>query len=419
MLSSKQVGWARFTGKRVLLLQGPHGPFFKRVASALLAAGACAVEKINFNGGDVFYYPGQAIAYRGSMADWSGFLDDFTEKNKIDCIFVFGDCRPVHIQARKVALNKGMQYWVFEEGYIRPHFITFEQHGVNGHSFLPTQRQAYDAWLPATLPDELPVPPSFIQAARCAVIYFICASLASPWFRQYQHHRRLTMLEGPYWWRGYARKLYYRLKEKLSLNDLKPASQGKYFLAVLQVATDAQVAVHSPYGSIEEFIVDTVRSFALHAPQDTVLVVKHHPMDRGYADYTKVIEVLAAKHQLGGRLRYIHDQHLPLLLSFSEGVVTINSTVGLQALFHGTPVITLGDAVYDMDGLTCQTGLDNFWREPQAHKPDGELHAKFRNYVIVHTQINGNFYVALPDSDAAGLRWRTALTVPLVPPFSA
>jgi capsular polysaccharide export protein len=415
MLSPKQIGWARFTGKRILLLQGPHGPFFKRVASALLAAGACAVEKINFNGGDAFYYRSSAVSYRGEMDDWPRYLASYIEKNKIDCIFVFGDCRPLHVQARIVAIEKSVQYWVFEEGYVRPHFITFEQHGVNGNSFLPTQRHAYDAWLSDTLVDEMPVPPSFLQAAICAMLYFTCSTLAWPWFWRYKHHRKLNLLEGLYWCRGYTRKHYYRWKEKSFLNDLRPFSGGKYFLGILQVATDAQVAVHSPYGSIDEFIAEVVSSFALHAPPDAVLLMKHHPMDRGYSDYTKLIKNLVYQNKLTGRVRYIHDQHLPTLLSLAEGVVTINSTVGLQALFHGTPVITMGEAVYDMAGLTCQAGLDSFWREPQAHRPDSELHEKFRNYVIVHSQINGSFYVALPDSDAAGLCWRTTLTHPLAP----
>src|SRR5207253_3330067 len=38
-------------GKRVLLLQGPVGPFFRRLAARLRAAGA-EVHKVNFNGGD-------------------------------------------------------------------------------------------------------------------------------------------------------------------------------------------------------------------------------------------------------------------------------------------------------------------------------------------------------------------------------
>jgi capsular polysaccharide export protein len=411
----RQGSWAQFAGKRVLLLQGPHGPFFKRVASGLHAAGACAVEKINFNGGDALYYPSQSVAYRGSLADWPAYIDAFVQQHCIDCIVAFGDCRPIHIEARSVAHARGVQYWVFEEGYIRPNFITFEQHGVNGFSCLPAERADYDAWPLLPLPDDAPVPPSFGLAAKYAMAYFTASTLARPWFWRYKHHRDLNMLDGLYWVRSYVRKMCYKSKEANALADLKPHGQGKYFLAVLQVASDAQVAVHSPYQSVAEFIVDTVRSFALHGPSDAVLVVKHHPMDRGYSDYTALVNELLHTHQLTGRLRYIHDQHLPTLLEHAQGVVTINSTVGLSALFHGTPVITLGKAVYDMAGLTCQVGLESFWRDPQAHKPDAELHAKFRNYVTAHTQINGSFYVELPGSDAAGVRWRTMPALPALP----
>lgn len=398
-------GWLRFTGKKVLLLQGPHGPFFNRVARALWGAGARDVKKINFNGGDQFYFPSSAHAYRGNLSDWSAYLDNFVQKHEIDCILVFGDCRPVHTVARTVAQARVVQYWVFEEGYIRPNFITLEQHGVNALSNLPTSRDAYDAWPHASLPDETPVPASFGLAAKYAMVYFTASALACRWFWRYQHHRRLTMLDGLCWVRSYWRKKYYQYKESKVLDDLKPNGGQTYFLVVLQVAMDAQVTVHSPFKSVAEFIVDTMKSFAQHAPADAVLLIKHHPMDRGYSDYSQLISVLSDTYQLRNRVRYIHDQHLPTLLAHTEGVVTINSTVGFSALFHGTPVITRGASVYSLPGLTCQDGIEAFWRSPQSFKPDPVLHTKFRNYVTVHTQINGNFYVKLPDSDAAGLRW--------------
>jgi capsular polysaccharide export protein len=407
MHSHMQYGWARFAGKRVLLLQGPHGPFFQRVASVLIDAGALAVEKINFNGGDAFFYPEKAFAYNKGLSDWPAYLAAFIQKHAVDCIIVFGDCRPMHIEARTVAHAHGVQYWVFEEGYVRPNFITFELHGVNGFSCLPTEREAYDLWPVANLPQEAQVPASFKLAAKYAMAYFTAATLAKPWFWRYRHHRNLTMLDGWYWVRSYARKIRFQAKEAKLLGDLKPQGVGKFFLVVLQVAADAQVAMHSPYQSISEFIVDTVLSFARNAPKDAVLVIKHHPMDRGYSNYSKLIADLELRYHLTSRLRYIHDQHLPTLLENAEGVVTINSTVGLSALSHCTPVITMGKAVYDMQGLTCQVGLEAFWRNPQAYKPDPVLHEKFRNYVIVHTQINGNFYVELPQTDAAGLLWCT------------
>lgn len=237
--------------------------------------------------------------------------------------------------------------------------------------------------------------------------YFTAAALMWPLFWRYQHHRNLTMLDGLRWVRSYTRKIRYRAKEADVLSDLKPHGGRNFFLAILQVASDAQVAVHSPFESVAEFITDTVRSFAHHAPSDAVLVIKHHPLDRGYSDYTHMVDELSHTHHLGNRVRYIHDQHLPTLLENAYGVVTINSTVGFSALSHGTPVITMGKAIYNMQGLTCQAGLEAFWADPQAYKPDPELHAKFRNYITVHTQINGNFYVELPGTDAAGLQWRT------------
>ena len=410
MYTPQLAGWLQFAGKKVLLLQGPHGPFFSRVAAGLLTSGARDVQKVNFNGGDCYYYPTNSHAYTGTLADWPSYLALFIQQHSIDCIFVFGDCRPIHVQARTVALAKGVQFWVFEEGYVRPNFITLEQHGVNAHSSLPTGRSVYDAFSPVQTAKEIQVGSSFLSAAGYAVKYFTAAAVAWPIFWRYQHHRDLTMLDGLRWARSYMRKIRYRAKEANALRDLKPHGGNSYFLAVLQVASDAQVTVHSPFESVADFITDTVRSFAHHAPKDTVLLIKHHPLDRGYSDYTHLVDELAHANHLGNRVRYIHDQHLPSLLENAQGVVTINSTVGFSALSHGTPVITMGKAIYNMQGLTCQAGLEAFWANPHAYKPDLALHAKFRNYVTTHTQINGNFYVALPDAyaDAAGLRWRVS-----------
>jgi capsular polysaccharide export protein len=410
MLPLQLAGWLQFAGKKVLLLQGPHGPFFSRVAHGLMTAGARGVEKINFNGGDYFYYPSSSHNYRGHLADWPSYLTKFVKIHGIDCIFVFGDCRPIHRLACSIAIQLGVQFWVFEEGYVRPNFITLEQHGVNANSGLPKSRGVYDDWHPLQLHKESQVPPSFLSAAVYAIVYFSAAAFTWPVFWRYKHHRNLTVLDGLRWVKSYLRKIQYKSKEKNLLNDLNPQGEGKFFLVVLQVALDAQVTVHSPFESIADFITDTVRSFALHAPPNTVLLIKHHPLDRGYSDYTNLINELSRVHHLKDRVRYIHDQYLPMLLQHAHGIVTINSTVGFSALSHGTPVITMGKAVYDMPSLTCQVGLEAFWRDPQAFKPDPVLHAKFRNYVTAHTQINGNFYVELPDSDAAGLRWPTIIS---------
>ncbi len=62
--------------------------------------------------------------------------------------------------------------------------------------------------------------------------------------------------------------------------------------------------------------------------------------------------------------------------------------------------------MYDFKGLTFQGTLDEFWREAADEKVDTGLFEAFRNYLIVTTQINGNFYKRIKGEKAAtGLSW--------------
>ena len=397
--------WVSFSGKNVLLLQGPVGRFFNRVANHLYSAGCGSVSKVNFNGGDAWFYTGPSVNFRASPSQWPQFCENFMTTRRIHAIMLFGDCRPVHKVAIAIAQRLGVEVWVFEEGYVRPNHITLERGGVNGFSQLPKDRAFYDQQAHVALKPEQAVGPTFAVAAWQAVVYYTVAALGWPLFGHYQHHRWLSMLDGLLWCRSLYRKWYYGLKES-GVQDRLVSQQNKaYFLVVLQASLDQQILVHSPYNSVLEFMEEVVDSFAQYAPQDCLLVLKHHPMDRGYTDYTADMQRLTAKHGLQGRALYIHDQHLPTLLSHARGVVVVNSTVGLSAIDHATPVKVLGDAIYDVPGLTFQGPLQEFWVAAQAWAPDMDLHAKFRNYVIAATQLNGSVYKPLPGASGSGTIW--------------
>ena len=125
--------------RNVLMLQGPVGPFFARFARDLEVRGF-NVFKINFNGGDkLFYRRKRTISYTGKLKDWENYLERLIKNRNIGRIYLFGDCRSYHRTARKVANKLGIRVFVFEEGYIRPDFITLEEHGVNGNSPMMAQ----------------------------------------------------------------------------------------------------------------------------------------------------------------------------------------------------------------------------------------------------------------------------------------
>lgn len=398
-------GLGIFKDKRVLLLQGPLGPFFRRLARDLTQAGA-QVFKVNFNGGDWLFYPDDAFNYRGRMEDWPEYFGALLDQLNVDMVMLFGDCRPIHLSIHEIAHRRGLEIGVFEEGYVRPDFITLERIGVNGHSVIPRTSVFYLNNQVARIDQMMPVGNTFWFVVRWAVLYYFAAGLLKPIFSHYRHHRPLTWLEFFPWLRSVWRKGYYAIKERGILARLTGELNGRFFLVPLQVHNDSQVHVHSNFDSIPDFIDGVMASFARHAPQDTTLVIKHHPLDRAYLDYTRLIRKRVKELGLQGRCLYIHDQHLPTLLQSACGVVVINSTVGLSAISVGTPVKACGKAVYNMMGLTFQGSLDDFWRQPQQNKPDRSLFEDFHNYLVLHTQLNGSFYKRLPIIvSATGLRW--------------
>lgn len=394
--------------QNILLLQGPIGPFFNQFAKELEQADH-TVHKINFNGGDDFYYSRKNTHhFTGSVGQWRDYLGEKLRVLDISRIYLFGDCRVYHEAARKIAQSMNIRVFVFEEGYIRPNCITLEEIGVNGHSKLPRNPAMYPYTVSQDQPILEPVRQPFRNAALYGVIYYTAAKLMAWKYPKYEHHRPLNLLgEGSRWLLSGIRKMWYSLVDQDVTGPLFK-DKTRYFICPLQVHTDMQVQVHSRFKNLEEFIQDVIHSFAANAPDDTLLVFKHHPLDRGHKDYGRVIRVLGKLHKVESRIRYVHDGHLPTLFDHALGTITINSTAGLSSIDHGTPVITLGDAIYDLPGLTYKGELDHFWNSVSSIDPD--LRERFRAYLLSQVQANGNFYRRLKNAKTStGIHWPPAM----------
>ena len=100
-------------------------------------------------------------------------------------------------------------------------------------------------------------------------------------------------------------------------------------------------------------------------------------------------------------MHYIHDLRLPRLLPQARGVVTINSTSGLSALYHGTPVKCLGKCLYDLPGLTHQGALDDFWQ--LAIAPVGSEVLRLRSLLAHEALVPGSFYLGSVTDESESL----------------
>ncbi|EAI3824016.1 capsule biosynthesis protein [Campylobacter coli] len=377
-----------FSGKTVLLLQGPVGTFFHHLAIKM-KKNKTKVFKLNFNGGDFLFYP-SGKRCKCDKKDLENFYESFFKEKKIDAIVMYNDCRLIHAKAIKVARGLGIGIWIFEEGYLRPYCITFEKDGVNANSSLPRDKNFYFSWNISIKESIKEIPGGFKFMAFSAFLYWLFSFLLAPFFNNKLHHRTLFPFEFLFWFRSLYRKYLYKLTEK-KLNQKIYSLEKKYFLAILQVYNDTQIKHHYKK-SIEEFIEETILSFANHARAKSYLVFKHHPMDRGYRNYSKLIDELSQKYHVEGRIFYVHDTYLPTLLRNALGCITINSTVGLSAILEGCPTKVCGNAFYNFEGLAYPKKLQFFWREAHAYKPNPSLVINFKNYLLSTNQFNGNFY---------------------------
>ncbi|MEY2942686.1 MAG: hypothetical protein RLY97_700 [Pseudomonadota bacterium] len=374
--------------RNFLFLQGPPGPFFYLLGQELIVHGA-QVLRINFNGGDEHDWPAPATCYLGRAANWTLFIDRYFRQHGITDLVLFGDCRPLHMAAHQLAKLRNIRVHVFEEGYIRPNWLTLERNGVNGHSSLPRDPQwlletAKSLTMPPPMP---PIVASLRRRVRDTTAYFTYSAWGklSLKYWHYTAHR-----PGSIAWEGIGWILKYVFRRR-SFNRaqqiLKSLNGHSYFLFPLQLSSDYQIRDHSPFSSMRQATDWVLASFAAHAPPDAKLVVKAHPLDSKIFGWGPYVRAQALKLGLRDRLIHINGGDLQSMAEKSLGVVVVNSTSATFALAQAVPVIALAKAVYAMPGITHQGQLDAFWGAPQA--PDMKIYEAFQRVLHARCLVRG------------------------------
>lgn len=371
-----------------LFLQGPHGPYFAMLADALRARGHRAL-RININGGDKLDWPGEgATDYRGSFRNWPLFFDDFIVNHGVTDLILYGDCRPYHTSAHGMARLRDLHVHVMEEGYIRPDFLTLQDDGVNGNSTLPLDPRYYweqAAGLPQQDEALPPVPSTFRARARNTMRNGLASAMLRPLFPFYHTHRPHSFIMESLAWTW---KLVRRQRDlRFALAEWDRIGGRPFFALPLQLNSDYQIRVHSPFGNMRAALRFVIKSFARHAPPDVALVVKRHPLDPGLVAWERLTRRLARNYEVEDRVIYLADWDIAEVVAKSLGVVTVNSTVGTLALNGGKAVQVLGHAVYKVPGIVDTGGLDRFWSAPAP--PDMALYSAFRRVLVDKCLIRG------------------------------
>ncbi|WP_083900658.1 capsule biosynthesis protein [Thiolinea disciformis] len=380
------------SSRRFLFLQGPATPFFNKLAQAIRELGHETLS-INFCGGDQLFSPPRAsINFKQPPSNWLNWLEKLHQQHRFTDLVLFGDTRPLHQEAIQFFKQNAVQIHVYEEGYLRPDWITLELDGVNGNSTL--LKKPIDFWLAykdIVTPESYSIGKSFLVRAWHDIKYRLANLTAKPVYPHYKTHRPYNAsLEYLGWLlRLPNNKLWREYKDTWTIKNLIK-SKRPFYVIPLQLNADSQIKVHSPFENVQQFIDQVLNSFSKNAPTDSKIVFKNHPLDTGLSRYNRYVKQGAKKLGIENRVIFLETGHLPTLLKNTKGTVVVNSTTATSALQHGSPTIALGTALFDLPSLCFQEGLDRFWLEGQA--ANQKAFKAFRNGLILLTQINGDFY---------------------------
>ncbi|WP_289036046.1 capsular biosynthesis protein [uncultured Roseibium sp.] len=375
-----------------LFLQGPLSPLYKKLGTELLAAG-CRVRRINFCSGDWLHWHGAGTtSFKNKTDAWPSHIAEFLEREGITDLVLHGDQRIYHKAAITEAKKRCIRVFVTELGLLRSGWMTLEREGLATLSRFPNDADAIRSI--SNRAGDIDFAPLFPKSPALEIVPDVIYNLTNVFLKPlYPHYQRHTLyppvLE---YLRGAWRLSTGRRRDRLvrrQINALRPTG-NPYFIFPLQLEGDFQLRAHSPYKSFAEVIETVVTSFAKNASAASQLVIKTHPLDVGFENWPALVAELKTRHQLAERIVFLNGGRLGDLFDGASGLVTLNSTAGIEAMQAGVPVKSLMPAHYDIEGMTHQGDLSGFWTSPE--RPDLGLLTDYLRAIAATVQVRGSIH---------------------------
>ena len=129
----------------ILFVSAPFGPFFRQAARVLCQQGH-SVWRIVWEGGDFIETQFRhQIVFRDDAVGEEAFLLRVLQQKRITTVITYNDTGRRNQLAISLARKLGIDHYVLENGYLRPHWITLDREGVNGNAKLPKEPEFYNS----------------------------------------------------------------------------------------------------------------------------------------------------------------------------------------------------------------------------------------------------------------------------------
>lgn len=316
-------------------------------------------------------------------------IDGIMRTNKIGLVIVQNDSWDYSSIPIAVARKNGISTLIFEDGFFRPDTIVLDSKGVNQNNSCPRAKDFYeDIPINKNMYSEF-INNEMLKGSGPLVDIFSGINLSNFIKRSFSflRHPRKVLRTIPL------------LAELVAFLSAHSSSYGfctrrtlGYIIVPLQVRSDSQIICHSPIKSMEQFLsvcFEAVEKYNKRHTTKLSVVIKEHPKDPH-------MNILWKTRKCDIRVNnyYLTKVNIRRLIEGCTAIVTINSTVGIEGLLYHKPVITLGQAFYNIDGICCHcddlSKLDIAIEEATKKPVDYKLIDNFLYYLKFHYQVDGD-----------------------------
>ncbi|QHT48044.1 hypothetical protein M662_16680 [Bacillus sp. SB49] len=321
------------------------------------------------------------------------FIDRFIEEHDIDVICMFNGYHWIDQVSTYIAKQRGLKTVYFEQGYFRPYTLTCDPNGINNAATIPRYQEFYESitvnshkyknYLMAPENEDL-LKVKGENLTQVAFVKFV-SMLGSILGINPKLYAHITWYEA---FKYFLFKQAFKFKKK----DEEPLPK-EYIFVPFQVSRDTQIFYNSSIKNMEtlvDFVYEHVAKVNKRQGRNICLVFKEHPEDMPRNNY----KALKERYASDPNVVFLQKQSVSELIEKSLAVITINSTVGIEALAQHKRVITLGDAFYNIEGVVRH--CEEFHRlyeliEDVLEQPVNEtLISQFLYYLRFHYQVEGN-----------------------------
>ncbi len=168
---------------------------------------------------------------------------------------------------------------------------------------------------------------------------------------------------------------------------LKIDLNKRIFFLPLQLFDDANLLQYSSFKSIKEILEYILPKLD---PENDIIIIKEHPASkfRKGAIYAN-LEAKTYSMQYENVV-YLTDKYTEVnnsqLISLSDCIITVNSSVGFEALYFNKPVVVLGKATYKVNNVFPT--LENFLSNNFDINEYINKISKIRNFFLNHYLLN-------------------------------